>query len=302
MDVLRTPEERFQNLLDYTFAPHYVTVDGLRIHYVDEGPADSPPILMLHGEPTWSYLYRKMIPLLVKAGHRVIVPDLVGFGRSDKPTRREAYTYQGHVEWMYGLLRALNLQQITLVGQDWGGFIGLRLAAENQDRFARIVAANTGLPTGDMPMGEGFMNWRRFSQETPIFLVSEIVTRLTIREPAPAVKAAYDAPFPDERYQAGARQFPLLVPISPDDPATKANRAAWEVLRHWHKPFLTAFGDSDSSLNGFARVFQEAVPGAQGQPHVTLAGAGHFIQEDKGPELAQVIVDFLDRTSQRVRP
>lgn len=304
MEILRTPDDRFANLPDYPFSPHYAEIDGLRIHYVDEGPQDADPVLMLHGEPSWSYLYRKMIPIVVAAGYRAVAPDLVGFGRSDKLAQRADYTYQRHVDWMRGLILALDLRRITLVGQDWGGFIGLRLAAEHEDRFARIVAANTFLPTGDIPPGESFLWWRRFSQETPVFRPSEIVQRGTVADVPPAVRAAYDAPFPDdpeERYLSCARQFPLLVPITPDDPAAAPNRAAWEVLHQWRKPFLTAFSDADPAFGGADRVFQETVPGAAGQPHTTIAGAGHFIQEDKGPELARVIVDFLARTSSQSR-
>jgi haloalkane dehalogenase len=266
---------------------------------VDEGPRDAEPVLMLHGEPTWSYLYRRMIPVVAAAGYRVVAPDLVGVGRSDKPARRADYTYQRPVDWMRGLVLALDLRRITLVGQDWGGFIGLRLAAEHADRFARIVAANTFLPTGDIPPGESFLWWRRFSQEMPVFRPGEIVQRGTVRDVPPALQAGYDAPFPDdpeEGYVAGARQFPLLVPIAPDDPATLPNRAAWEVLHRWEKPFLTAFSDADPAFGGADRVFQEAVPGARGQEHATITGAGHFLQEDRGPELARVIVAFLART------
>jgi haloalkane dehalogenase len=295
MHVLRTPEERFANLADWPFVPHYVEVDGLRMHYVDEGPATAPPVLMLHGEPSWSYLYRKMIPILVAAGHRVVAPDLIGFGRSDKPAARTDYTYQRHVDWMAGFLRALELRALTLVCQDWGGLIGLRLAAEHEERFARIVAANTFLPTGDMPMPEAFFAWQRFSQETPNFAVGSIVARGCQTPLLPEVIAAYDAPFPDEQYKEGARQFPLLVPSSPDDPAAPANRQAWEVLRRWNKPFLTAFSDKDPITRGGDRFLQMVVPGAQGQPHVTIAGGGHFLQEDRGEELAQVIVHFLGR-------
>ena len=299
VEILRTPDERFVNLPAYPFAPHYVEVDGLRIHYVDEGPREADPVLMLHGEPSWSYLYRKMIPIVAVAGYRVIAPDLVGFGRSDKPTHREDYTYQRHVDWMRDLLFALDLKQITLVGQDWGGFIGLRLATELGERFARIVAANTFLPTGDTPPGEGLLNWQRFSQQTPTFRASEIIQSASVNAMPPEVGAAYDAPFPDERYQAGARQFPLLIPTSPNDPATSANRAAWEVLRHWKKPFLTVFSERDRAFKaqGADRIFQEIVPGTKGQPHTTIVGAGHFLQEEKGPEFAQIIVDFLARTS-----
>jgi haloalkane dehalogenase len=301
MEVLRTPDERFAGLLSFPFQPHYMEVaagDGgtLRIHYLDEGPRDADPVLLIHGEPSWCYLYRKMIPVIVEAGHRAIAPDLVGFGRSDKPTRREDYTYQRHVDWMRALIEALDLRNITLVGQDWGGLIGLRLAAEHEDRFARIVAANTFLPTGDQPPGEAFLRWQRFSQETPELHVSRIVKGGCVTEPSPEVIAAYDAPFPDDSYKAGARMFPMLVPTSPDDPAAGPNRKAWAVLRRWEKPFLTAFSDSDLITRGGDRAFQSMVPGTNGQPHTTIEGAGHFLQEDKGEGLARVIVDFIART------
>lgn len=295
MEILRTPDERFANLPDYPFAPHYIDVDGVRIHYVDEGPADAAPLLLMHGEPSWSFLYRKMIPILVDAGHRVIAPDLVGFGRSDKPTTGADYTYQRHVDWMTGLLTTLDLHDATLFGQDWGGLIGLRIAAENEGRFARIIAANTFLPTGDIPPGRAFLRWQRMSQEMPDFRAGEIVKGGCVSELSDAVIAAYNAPFPDERYLAGARVFPLLVPTSPDDPAAPANRAAWDVLRRWQKPFLCANSDRDPITRGGDRYFQEAIPGAQGQPHTTITGAGHFLQEDRGEDLAQVIVGFLAR-------
>ena len=295
MEILRTPDERFANLPDYPFAPHYIEVDGVRIHYLDEGPADAAPVLLMHGEPSWSFLYRKMIPILTAAGHRVIAPDLVGFGRSDKPAAREDYTYQRHVDWMTGPLTGLDLRDVTLFGQDWGGLIGLRLAAENEERFARIIAANTFLPTGDIPPGRAFLRWQRMSQETPDLRAGAIVRGGCTSELPDAVVAAYDAPFPDERYLEGARQFPMIVPISPDDPAAPANRAAWDVLRRWQKPFLRTFSDRDPITRGGARYFQEAVPGAQGQPHTTITGAGHFLQEDRGEDLAQVIVGFLAR-------
>jgi haloalkane dehalogenase len=301
MEVVRTPDERFAGLPGFPFQPHYMEVptsDGgtLRIHYLDEGPRDADPVLLIHGEPSWCYLYRKMIPVIVEAGHRAIAPDLVGFGRSDKPTRREDYTYQRHVDWMRALIEALDLRNITLVGQDWGGLIGLRLAAEHEDRFARIVAANTFLPTGDQPPGEAFLRWQRFSQETPEFHVSRIVKGGCVTELSPEVIAAYDAPFPDDSYKAGARMFPMLVPTSPDDPAAGPNRKAWEVLRRWEKPFLTAFSDSDRITRGGDRAFQSMVPGTKSQPHTTIEGAGHFLQEDKGEGLARVIVDFIART------
>ncbi len=298
MDYLRTPDDRFAELPGFPFEPHYVSVpDGeggqLRIHYLDEGPSDAAPVVMLHGEPSWCYLYRKMIPVIVEAGYRAIVPDLIGFGRSDKPTQREDYTYQRHVDWLQSFLNALNLRDMTLVCQDWGGLIGLRLAAEQPDRFARVVAANTGLPTGDQPPTEAFMRWQRFSQETPNFNVGLIVNSGCISDLPKDVIAAYDAPFPDDRYKAGARQFPLLVPTSPDDPAAPANRRAWEMLQQWTKPLLTAFSDSDPVTRGGERLLQAQIPGAKGQLHTIIQGAGHFLQEDKGEDLARVVVNFI---------
>ena len=294
MQLLRTPDERFEGIRDF-FEPKYAELDGLRIHYVDEGDVKAEPVLMLHGEPSWSFLYRKMIPLIVAAGFRAVAPDLPGFGRSDKPARREDYTYERHVGWMRSLLMHLDLVNVTLVCQDWGGLIGLRLAAENAGRFSRIVAANTFLPTGDFSPGDAFMKWRAFSQEVPEFPVGKVVSMGTVSALAPEIIAAYDAPFPDETYKEGARQFPALVPISPDDPASEPNRRAWKVLEGWEKPFLTAFGDSDPITRGGDRYFQEKIPGCRGQPHTTIAGAGHFLQEDKGEELAQTTVDFIRR-------
>ncbi len=301
MDVLRTPDERFADLPGFPFQPHYVEVpsgDGgtLRVHYLDEGSPDADPVLLIHGEPSWSYLYRKMVPILVDAGHRAVVPDLVGFGRSDKPARREDYSYQRHVDWMRAFLEALDLRDITLFGHDWGGLIGLRLAAEHPERFARIVAANTGLPTGARPPGEAFLNWQRYSQETPEFHVGGVIKGACVTEIPSEAITAYDAPFPDDSYKAGARVFPALVPTAPDDPAAEPNRKAWDVLRRWEKPFLTAFSDSDPITRGGDRAFQSRIPGAAGQPHTTIAGAGHFLQEDKGPELAAVVVDFIARS------
>jgi haloalkane dehalogenase len=293
MESLRTPDDRFANLPGYNFEPHYAEVDGMRMHYLDEGPREAAPALLLHGEPSWCYLYRKMVPILAAEGHRVLAPDLIGFGRSDKPVQREDYSYQRHVDWMAALVRTLNLLDITLFGQDWGGLIGLRVLADNPDRFARVVVANTGLPTGDSKPSEAFLRWRQYSQSTPRFHVGGIVKGACQTELSPEVIAAYDAPFPDERYKAGAKQFPLLVPIAPDDPASEANRAAWKVLQRWNKPLLTAFSDGDPVTAGGERAFQRLVPGAQGQLHVTIREAGHFLQEDKGEELARVVVDFI---------
>ncbi len=297
MEILRTPDERFVGLPAYAFAPHYVELDGgVRMHYVDEGPRDGQVVLMLHGEPSWSYLYRKMVPVVTAAGLRAVAPDLVGFGRSDKPASQDDYTYQTHVDWMAAFVERTGLRGITLVCQDWGGLIGLRVAAEHPERFARIVAANTFLPTGDHPPGEAFLRWQTFSQTAPELPIGAIVRGGCRTALPPEVIAAYDAPFPDERYKAGARVFPRLVPTRPDDPASDANRRAWEVLKRWEKPFLTAFSDEDPITRGGDRAFQAMVPGAAGQPHTTIAGGGHFLQEDRGEELAQAVVAFVRGT------
>ena len=296
MKILRTPDGRFQNLPGYAFAPRYVEVDGLRIHYVDEGPRDAAPVLLLHGEPSWSFLYRKMIAVLTAAGHRCVAPDLVGFGRSDKLGDRRDYTYQRHVDWMAGFLEAVDLRRITLVCQDWGGLIGLRLVAEHTERFDRVVAANTFLPTGDKRGGKAFEQWQRFSQETPEFMVGAIVQGGCATSLPDEVIAAYDAPFPDDTYKEGARQFPMLVPTTPNDPASEPNRAAWEVLKRFEKPFLCAFSDLDPITRGADKFLIEAIPGAAGQPHTTIEGGGHFLQEDKGEELARVVADFIAAT------
>lgn len=289
--MLRTPDERFANLPGFPFAPRYETVDGARIAFVDEGPRGGPPVLLLHGEPTWSYLYRKMIGPIAAAGFRVVAPDFVGFGRSDKPEKREDYTYQRHVDWIRGLLDRLGLRQITLFCQDWGGLIGLRLVGEEPARFARVIASNTFLPTGDRPMPEAFFVWQRTSQEMPVFPAGRIVGFGCSRPVPPDVLAAYDAPFPDETYKAGARQFPMLVPTSADDPAVPANLAAWKGLESYDRPFLTVFGKHDAITRGADAVLQARIPGAKGQPHATL-DAGHFIQEDAGEELAEILVRF----------
>ena len=296
MQIKRTPDERFASLPGYAFAPHYVDLAGLRIHYVDEGPRDAAPVLLMHGEPSWSYLYRKMIPVLVAAGHRCVAPDLVGFGRSDKPTDRRDYTYQRHVDWMRGFLEATDLRRVTLFCQDWGGLIGLRLVAEHVDRFDRVVAANTFLPTGDRPGGKAFEQWQRFSQEAPEFMVGAIVQGGCATSLADEVIAAYDAPFPDDSYKAGARVFPMLVPTTPNDPASEPNRAAWEVLKRFEKPFLCAFSDLDPITKGADNVLIESIPGARGQPHTTIENGGHFLQEDQGEAVADVVARFIAAT------
>jgi haloalkane dehalogenase len=302
MDVLRTPDDRFAGLPGYPFEPHYATIDDLdggelRVHFLDEGDPEAAPVLLMHGEPSWSYLYRHMVPPLVAAGHRVVAPDLVGFGRSDKPTEMGDYTYARHVRWMEQVLvDQLGLREITYFGQDWGGLVGLRVVAAHPDRFARVVVANTGLPTGHGQPSEAFLNWQRFSQTTEHFPVGAIINGGCTSDLAPEVVAAYDAPFPDDSYKAGARIFPTLVPTTPDDPATADNEAAWEVLSTFEKPWLCAFSDKDPITAGTDRVFLERVPGTKGQPHTTIEGGGHFLQEDRGPELAAVIADFIEAT------
>jgi len=293
MEILRTPDERFADLTGYPFAPHYVDAGDVRIHYVDEGPADASPVLLLHGEPSWSYLYRTMIPVLVDGGHRCVAPDLVGFGRSDKPAAMSDYSYQRHIDWMRALIISLDLRNIVLFGQDWGGLIGLRLAAEEEHRFARIAAANTFLPTGDVPAGDAFLSWKHYAETTDRFHVGGIVKGGCASELDQRVIDGYDAPFPSEELKAGARAFPGLVPITPDDPASEANRAAWKVLEAWEKPFLTLFSDSDPITRGGDRYFQRTVPGCAGQPHATIEHAGHFLQEDKGPEIGAHLVRWL---------
>ena len=300
MDVLRAPGSRFADLPDYPFEPHFVTItdaDGteLRMHYLDEGPSDGQTVLLLHGEPSWSFLYRHMIPPMVDAGLRCVVPDLVGFGKSDKPADRADYTYARHVAWMQAFIDAVDLQDAVLFGQDWGGLIGLRIAADNPDRFAGIVAANTFLPDGTGAPSAAFEQWLDFSQNAPELPIGTIVNMGSATDLAPEVIAAYDAPFPDERYKAGARQFPALVPISGDDPAVPDNLAAWEVLSSWVKPFLTAHSDGDPVTAGSDTVLQERIPGAAGQPHTVTQGGGHFLQEDCGPQLAATLIDFAAR-------
>ena len=302
MERVRTPEERFEELPDFPFGAHYELVadptggEALRMAYLDEGPRGAAPVLLLHGEPSWSFLYRFMIPPLVEAGHRVIVPDLIGFGRSDKPTPRTQYTYARQVEWTRELLfDRLDLSDITYFGQDWGSLIGLRLVAEHPERFAKVAIGNGGLPTGDERASEAFLSWQEFSQTTPELHVGRIVSFGCAQQFGDEVVAAYDAPFPDETFKEGARQFPLLVPTSPQDPAHDANVVAWSVLSKWAKPFLCCYSDGDAITRGADRTFLDVVPGATGQPHTTIEGAGHFLQEEKGPELARVLNEFIAR-------
>jgi haloalkane dehalogenase len=298
MRLLRTPDERFAALPGFDLEPRYAEVpdqDGgtLRMAWVAAGPVDAPVVVLLHGEPSWSFLYRTTIPVLTRAGLRVVAPDLVGFGRSDKPADTGDHSYARHVEWMRALLfDVLDLRGATLVGQDWGGLIGLRLAAEHADRLAGVVAANTGLPTGDHDMPEVWWQFRRAVEKAGTLDVARLVqagcrTRLT-----PEVRAAYDAPFPDETFKAGPRAMPTLVPTRPDDPATPANRAAWATLTASDLPFLCAFSDGDPITAAMEPVLRGAIPGAAGREHPTIRGAGHFLQEDAGPELGAVVAAF----------
>ncbi len=294
--VLRTPDIRFANLAGFDFKPHYQDVGGYRMHYLDEGPGDAQPILLLHGEPTWCYLYRKMIPVLAAAGYRCVVPDLVGFGRTDKPTDRAVHTYKFHVDQIAGLVQQLDLKNCTFFGQDWGGLIGLRVVAENQERFARIVVSNTGLPTGEEPMTPAFLVWKQMNQQMIAAGDMPIGGLVAMNVKTPGLKEAYDAPFPDKRFKAGPLILPQLVPVSPSDPAKEVNKRAWQVLRQWRKPFLTAYGDGDPITRGADKKFQKEVPGANGQPHTVIADAGHFIQETHGDELARVMLAFISST------
>ncbi len=294
MRVLRTPEDRFAGLPDFGYPPRYADAGGLRLAYVQAGPPDGEPVLLLHGEPSWSFLYRHVIPVLAAAGLRAIAPDLAGFGRSDKPAEIADHSYARHVEWIRALaFDRLDLHGLTLVGQDWGGLIGLRLAAEHPDRFARVVAANTGLPTGDQPMPDVWLRFREVVRTAPRLQVARLVQSGCQTELPAAVLAAYAAPFPDESFMAAVRAMPGLVPTSPDDPAAEANRAAWRQLSGWDKPFLVAFSDGDPITGAMAPILQRAIPGAAGLEHPVIAGAGHFLQEDAGQRLGAVIADFI---------
>ncbi|MFZ5849922.1 MAG: haloalkane dehalogenase [Actinomycetota bacterium] len=301
MRLFRTPEDRFADLPDFPWEPRYAAVpdpdDGeLRMAYVEAGPADGPVVLLLHGEPSWSFLYRRLLPVLAAAGLRAVAPDLVGFGRSDKPSAVGDHTYRRHLDWCRALVfDVLGLQQVTLVGQDWGGLLGLRLVAEHPERFARVVAANTGLPTGDHDMPEVWWRFRRTVERAEHLDVSRLVQSGCRRVLDPVERAAYDAPFPDESYQAGPRAMPLLVPTRPDDPETPANRAAWAALGEWRKPFLVAFSDGDPITGAVAPILRRHVPGARGLEHPVLSG-GHFLQEDAGAELAAHVVQLVATT------
>jgi haloalkane dehalogenase len=293
--VLRTPDDAFSGIAGFPYPPHYTTVDGgdlgpLRMAHIDEG--EGPVVLCLHGEPSWSYLYRSMIPVFVEGGCRVLAPDLIGFGRSDKPAAVGDYSYQGHLDWLSEWFLGLDLSEVTLVAQDWGGLLGLRLLAAHPDRFARFSIANTGLPAGDQPMPDAFLAWRRFSLEDPDFDIGFICNEFGGGGLTDAEVDAFRAPFPDNAYKAGARAFPSLVPAEPDNPASEANRRAWDVLRAWEKPALLCFSDGDPITRGGEGVFLAQVPGCAKQPHITLSG-GHFIQNHDGPRWARAILDWM---------
>jgi len=301
MKVLQTPESAFSKITDFPYTPQYVQVTDtvsseITMAYYQAGPKDGHTILLMHGEPTWAYLYRKMIPLLAEAGFNVLVPDLIGFGRSDKPTRREDYTYARHVIWVKEWFNQAVKGPVTLFCQDWGGLLGLRLVADMPDQFAGVMVSNTGLPTGDAPPSDAFIKWRRFSQDVPVFPTSSIIQGGTVTELSQQTMNAYDAPFPSEEYKAAARIFPLLVPVSSDNAQAQANRNAWEKLKQFDRPFMTAFGDSDPVTAGGDRLFQKLIPGCQGISHATIEGGGHFIQEDKGEELAALLEQFIKTT------
>jgi haloalkane dehalogenase len=330
MEILRTPDERFEKLKDYPFCPNYLSVadtEGgtLRIHYLDEGPADGDVVLLMHGQPAWSYLYRHMIPPLVDAGFRVIAPDLVGFGRSDKPRRSEDYTYARHVAWMSDWLLQLDLNDITVFCQDWGSLIGLRLLTAFPERFAGVVLSNGGMPTGMVPeeytqplkkayktlpvvkaeeLGErfrdtsgipGFLYWRKFCAESPDLEIGQLMGEVSATPLSEAEIAAYSAPFPDQSYMSGARRFPALVPVFHDEPEVEENKSAWEVLRKFDKPFMCAFSDNDPVTAGGDKPFLEKVPGCQGIEHRTISPAGHFLQQDQPQQCVQAILDITGR-------
>jgi len=319
VDTARTPDERFVDLPGWSFAPHYVDVVAedlppVRMHHLDEGPADGPVVLLLHGQPTWSYLYRSVVPVLVDAGLRVVAPDNIGFGRSDKPTRPTDYTFARHIGWMHSLVTALDLRDITLVAQDWGGPIGLSVLAADPDRFARVVATNTILHTADPALAdrltwalhgtgdsrvvieEALVDYLLYTQRAPELRASDFVAATAASALPPEVLAAYDAPFPAPEHTAGLRQMTALLPLTRNDPGARIGRRTMRALEEWDRPFVTSYSDGDPATRGWDAVFQERVPGARGQRHVTIEGAGHFVQEDAGPELGRVIAEVVRTT------
>ena len=300
MQVLKTPEEAFSFITDFPYPPRYINVTDtmggeIVMAYYQAGPDDGLPVVLLHGEPTWAYLYRKMMPRLVDAGFNVFVPDLIGFGRSDKPVHQKDYTYARHLIWLKEWFQQVVNQPVALFCQDWGGLLGLRLVADMPEKFVAVMASNTGLPTGDKPPSDAFIKWRRFSQDVPEFPTSEIIQQGTVSLLNKPTLKAYDAPFPSERYKAGARAFPLLVPTSPDNPESSANREAWENLQQFCRPFMTAFSDQDPVTAGGDTIMQKRIAGCSGVTHTTIEGGGHFVQEDKGEELAHHLIAFIQQ-------
>lgn len=294
MEILRTPSDRFADIPDYPFAENWFEVDlgdgpTARQHYVDEGPRDAPPVLLFHGEPSWSFLYRKMIPILADAGFRVLAPDLIGFGKSDKPDDIDFYTYARHVDWLKQWRSAVEPRPTALFVQDWGGLLGLRMLTHDPDLFACVVASNTFLPAGGTP-SQAFLAWREFSRNSPDFRIGALLDRATATERSEAEIAAYDAPFPTEAHKAGARAFPSLVPVKDGMAGVEDNKAAWPALAAYDKPFLTLFGEDDPITKGSEKFLIDRIAGAKGQPHRTLPACGHFCQEDQPEALADGLI------------
>jgi haloalkane dehalogenase len=299
LQFIRTPDDRFADLADFAYPPNYVTVDGLRMAYLDVGPTSGPTILLLHGEPAWSYLYRRMIPPLVAAGFRCIAPDLIGFGRSDKPTDVAAYSYNGHVSWLHEFLDVIKLGPSVLFAQDWGGLLGLRLVAERPDQFTHVAIGNTALPTGESA-GPGFDAWLAYSQSPAFRDIGALFDRaMQARQLSDGEIAGYNAPFPDERFLAGAIAFPALVPITPEHDAVAECRSAWEQLEQFDRPFLTLWCPGDPVLGHLANGFISRIPGATDQPHQTFQPGGHFIQDDRGEDIAAALIAWLPAPAQR---
>lgn len=331
MQIVRTPDARFENLPDFPYAPSYAEIpDGeggsLRMHYVEAGPKDGETIVLMHGQPSWCFLYRKMIPILADAGHRVLAVDLIGFGRSDKPTERNDHTYARHVTWMTAFFEALDLRDVTLYCQDWGSLIGIRVVADQPERFARVVVANGALPDGTVgiplehceamrklrdglpvpataDLGTAFANpdgppafllWQKYCSDSVPLPIVEFFGAITRGEMSPEIAAGYAAPFPDDTYCAAPHRFPTMVPLFLDDPEIPANQAAWNRLAAFDRPFQTAFSDSDPITAGFHELFQSRVAGCKDVDHVTIEDAGHFLQEDQGEACARELLRFIE--------